>query len=187
MFSTTLLVLEYALKIWALGNVPEGRRPASSSAWLLLILFVPLVGFPLYWLIGSPWVRGRRHEVQARANKVLAQANDHLPLLPVGIEVPPGLTSVVTMNRQLTSVPCVTGTDEGLFGDTDEFFVALAAAIDAAQHHAHIEFYIVSRDASTEPVFQAMFRAVERGVQVRLLLDHLGSRSYPGARRWGSP
>lgn len=180
--SATLIVLEYVLKIWAVGTVPENRRPASSSAWLLLILFVPLLGFPLYWLIGSPWVRGRRHEVQSRANQLLAEANEHLPMLPAGVDILPGLASVVRMNRRLTSLPCVTGADEGLYGDTGEFFAALAEAIDAAEHHAHIEFYIVSRDTSTEAVFQAMFRAVARGVQVRLLLDHLGSRKYPGRK-----
>ena len=40
--------LEYILKVVAIGTVPEGRRPSSSQAWLLLILFIPIVGFPLY-------------------------------------------------------------------------------------------------------------------------------------------
>lgn len=174
------IVVELVLKVYAVGTVPENRRPASSSAWLLLILFLPLVGFPLYWLIGSPWVRGRRHEVQTRANQVLEEINADLPPLPVGFEVSDGLASVVTMNRRLTGLPCVTGADEGLFGDTEEFFAALAEAIDGARDHVHVEFYIVARDDSTEPVFRAMFEAVQRGVRVRLLLDHLGSRKYPG-------
>ncbi|MCK0110768.1 cardiolipin synthase [Ornithinimicrobium sp. F0845] len=174
------IVLETGLKLYAVGTVPENRRPASSSAWLLLILFLPLVGFPLYWLIGSPWVRGRRHEVQARTNQLLAEVNAPLPQLPDGVTVSDGLASVVTMNRRLTALPCVTGRDEGLYGDTDDYFAALAGAIGAAREHVHIEFYIVARDDATEPVFQAMFEAVRRGVQVRLLLDHLGSRKYPG-------
>lgn len=177
------IVLELVLKVYAVGTVPENRRPASSSAWLLLILFLPLVGFPLYWLIGSPWVRGRRHEVQARANQLLEEINADLPPLPADVAVSDGLASVVTMNRRLTSLPCVTGADEGLFGDTEEFFAALAEAIEGAHDHVHVEFYIVARDASTEPVFRAMFEAVRRGVTVRLLLDHLGSRKYPGRKQ----
>ena len=41
------VVIEYIIKIGAMGVVPENRRPASSSAWLLLILFLPLVGLPM--------------------------------------------------------------------------------------------------------------------------------------------
>lgn len=40
------LLVEYGLKLYAVGTVPENRRPAASSAWLLLILFVPVLGFP---------------------------------------------------------------------------------------------------------------------------------------------
>ncbi|MDN5657701.1 PLDc N-terminal domain-containing protein, partial [Brevibacterium sandarakinum] len=48
------IVIEYVVKIIAVGVVPEDRRPSSSSAWLLLILFVPIVGIPLFLMLGSP-------------------------------------------------------------------------------------------------------------------------------------
>ena len=182
LLTSALIVLEYALKLYAVGTVPENRRPASSSAWLLLILFVPVVGFPAYWLIGSPWVRGRRHEVQRSANALMTTATAHLPQIPEGAHTTPALASLLAMNRRLTGLPCVTGADEGLYPDTDEFVAAIAEAVDAAREFVHVEFYIVSRDEVTEPVFEAMFAAVRRGVKVRLLLDHLGSRKYPGRK-----
>src|SRR5690606_16350643 len=77
-----LLVVEYAIKIVAVGVVPENRRPSSSQAWLLLILFLPVVGVPLFLLIGSPWVRGRRHRIQVEANQQLAIAAEGLPTVP---------------------------------------------------------------------------------------------------------
>jgi phosphatidylserine/phosphatidylglycerophosphate/cardiolipin synthase-like enzyme len=64
----------------ALGLVPEGRRPSSATAWLLLI-----VGLLAFWLIGSPFVdRGRRRQ-QAAAGEVIsgaltAESNDLLPV-----------------------------------------------------------------------------------------------------------
>ena len=39
--SIAFVVVEYAIKIVAIGVVPENRRPSSSQAWLLLILGVP--------------------------------------------------------------------------------------------------------------------------------------------------
>ena len=35
-------------------------------------------------------------------------------------------------------------------------------------------------DDATDVFFASLVAAVERGVKVRLLLDHLGSRAYPG-------
>ncbi len=178
--TSTWVILEFMLKVVAVGTVPESRRPSSSTAWLLLILFLPVIGFPLYWLIGSPWVRGRRHTIQAKANALVARGTAHLPTVPHGAEPSAALRGLLRMNRQLTGLPCVSGHQEGLFHDTVDFFTALAEAIDGARHHVHIEFYIASWDEVTAPVFDAMLRAVQRGVQVRLLLDHIGSRKYPG-------
>lgn len=174
--------LEFILKVIALGTVPENRRPSSSSAWLLLIMFVPVIGFPLYWVLGSPVVRGRRHRIQVAANEQIAKRTADLPMTPDGIKLGTNEESVLVMNRKQTSLPCVTGRDQALFSDTAEFFGALAEAINDATDYANIEFYIVSRDEQTEPVFQAMFDAVKRGVKVRLLLDQIGSQKYPGRK-----
>ena len=186
--TTSFLVLEYGLKLVAIGTVPENRRPSSSSAWLLLILFVPFVGFPLYWLIGSPYVRGRRHVIQAEANQRLIEHTGHLPSIPPGAEPSPALESVLRMARRFTALPCITGVDEGLFGDTGEAYAAMTAAVSSAQHYVHVEFYIMAWDDTTDSFFTALAEAAGRGVAVRLLMDHLGSRKYPGwrhfRRRW---
>lgn len=177
--TSLFLLVEYALKIWAIGTVPENRRPSSSSAWLLLILFLPLVGFPLYWLIGSPYVSGRRHRIQQAAHAEISRYTGGLPLLPDDVAVDSALEGVIRLNRNLTGLPCQSGVEGGIHADTDEFFATLAAAIDSAESYVLVEFYIMSRDASTEPVFAAMERAAARGVPVRVLLDQTGSHKYP--------
>ncbi len=40
--ATTWVVIEYLIKIAALGTVPENRRPSSSTAWLLLLFLLAL-------------------------------------------------------------------------------------------------------------------------------------------------
>jgi len=180
-----LLVVEYAIKVVAVGVVPENRRPSSSQAWLLLILFLPVVGVPLFLLIGSPWVRGRRHRIQVEANQQLAIAAEGLPTVPEHLPRQSSLlTSVITMNRDLTSLPCVTGRNEGLYEDTREFYAAMAASVDEATSYVNVEFYIMAWDEVTDVFFAALAAAAERGVTVRLLLDHIGSRGYPGWRQF---
>ena len=62
-----------------------------------------------------------------------------------------------------------------------EFFSATLAAIDQAQHSVCLETYIYSGDALGQRFREALCRARQRGVRVRVLLDALGSYSLPGS------
>lgn len=64
-----------------------------------------------------------------------------------------------------------------------EFFPALIAAIDSARIEIHLETYIFNADTSGRAVFDALVRAARRGVQVKLLIDGVGSRDWPHAWR----
>lgn len=183
--ATVILVLEYALKVIAVGTVPENRRPSSASAWLLLIMFIPLVGFPLYWLIGQPYLKGRRYDLQITFNERTSAWADELPPLPAGAEPHGDLQALIQMNRRLTGQPCVSGTTEEVYPVTQDYFDGIAAAVDQAEVFVHVEFYIVSWDRATDVVFESLRRAAARGVEVRLLLDHIGSRKYPGRKQLG--
>ena len=182
--ATTWVVIEYLIKIAALGTVPENRRPSSSTAWLLLIFLLPLVGLPLYLLIGSPWVHGTRRRQQHTVNEITLDYTRSMPDLPKGARPSTYLAGALHMNRRLTGLPCVSGEVVAVHADPRSTYEAMARAIDSATDHVHVEFYIMSWDEVTDVFFAALERAVARGVTVRLLLDHLGSRKYPGWKQF---
>lgn len=47
------LALDMALRIVGIIVVPRNRRPGSALAWLLAIMVFPIIGFPLYLLLGK--------------------------------------------------------------------------------------------------------------------------------------
>ena len=177
----TVLLIDLVIKIIALGTIPRNRRPSSSLAWLLLITLTPVFGLILFLLIGSPFVRGRRERVQIQANHVILEHTADLP--PTNSELPIGMGSMVRLNRRLSSLPMMTGTSHGLFGDYDASIAAMTTAVREAQRWVHVEIYIMAWDHTTDAFFGALVDAVRRGVKVRLLYDHLGSRKYPGFRQ----
>ncbi|MDO4686945.1 MAG: cardiolipin synthase [Corynebacterium sp.] len=179
------LIIDYTIKIMAIGTVPEGRKPGSSNAWLLAILVLPLVGLPLFLLMGSPYINRRRHRVQQEANAMTGDIHSDLPDLPHGENVGSELTSMVKLNRRLTGMPALPGNVEGLHADYQASFQRMAEMIDQAEEYVHIEIYIVAWDCSTEVFFNAVERAVARGVKVRLLFDQVGSWKYPGYLKLG--
>jgi len=63
-----------------------------------------------------------------------------------------------------------------------EFFPALAAAVDAAQREVWLETYIFADDGAGTVIADALVRAAQRGVVVRVLVDGWGARHYLTAR-----
>ncbi|MFP5466880.1 MAG: cardiolipin synthase ClsB [Gammaproteobacteria bacterium] len=63
-----------------------------------------------------------------------------------------------------------------------DLFPALAAAMDAARQVIHLETYIFEFAGSALLVAQALERAAQRGVRVRLVIDGVGSPHMP--REW---
>ena len=82
--------------------------------------------------------------------------------------------------RFRSSAP-VTGNHVRLLQSGVEFFPALITAIDAAQTEIHLETYIFNADPCAETVRDALIRAAQRGVRVRLMIDGIGSRDFPAA------
>ncbi|MGM0700271.1 MAG: cardiolipin synthase [Actinomycetota bacterium] len=183
--TTTWIVIEYIVKIIAVGVVPENRRPSSSSAWLLLILFVPIVGIPAFLLLGSPYINQRRARIQAEANELMHEGADDLPDVPPSLVAEPEFVSVAQLGRALTALPMVTGDSHGVISDYAASIARMAELVDEAHEYVHVEIYIMAWDSTTDVFFQALERASARGVEVRVLFDHIGSRKYPGFHRLG--
>jgi cardiolipin synthase len=78
-------------------------------------------------------------------------------------------------------VDLVPGNQLRLLQNGAEYFPALIAAIDAAHTEVHLETYIFNVDPSAETVRDALIRAAQRGVRVRVLIDGVGSRELPAA------
>ena len=177
-----LMVIDYTIKFAVIGVIPENRKPSSANAWLLVILLIPFLGLPLYFFLGSTFLSRRRHRIQREANELLEDVHESFPDYPAGAAVTDEVASMAHLNRTLTGFPALDGHVKAVWTDYQGTMRRLAAAIDDAQHHVHVEIYAMAWDSTTAPVWEAMERAVARGVRVRVLLDHIGSQKYPGFR-----
>ena len=69
-----------------------------------------------------------------------------------------------------------------------ELFPAMAAAIDAARAQVWLATYIFSDDPAARAVADALRRALDRGVNVRVVVDGFGSKNHIAAlREWLGP
>lgn len=86
----------------------------------------------------------------------------------------------------MTDVPCIPGHHLALLHGGVEYFPALIAAIESSTQEVRLETYIFSFDAQGESVANALAQAAQRGVQVMVVLDGVGTPAVPmdWQQRW---
>ncbi|TNM47238.1 cardiolipin synthase [Nocardioides albidus] len=171
------------LRLVALGIIPGNRKPSTGMAWLLLILIEPIIGFSVFLLLGRTRLGNRRITRQRTAIAAIRERSDELRLSFDSGRLPRSMAGVARLNERLGSLPLTGGNEVELWSDYRALMTEMAREIDRARSHVHVQFYITAWDDVTDPVFQALVRATDRGVDVRLLFDHIGSRRIPGYRR----
>ncbi|MEZ5093440.1 cardiolipin synthase [Nocardioides sp.] len=169
-----------AIRVVALGVIPGNRKPSTGMAWLLLVLLSPGLGVLAFFFFGSNKLERRRHERQQRANDLIVDRVAALPAVPIPDGLPDIVPGLVHLNQQLGSLPLSLDNTVQLLPDYRGSINAMAEAIRGAESSVDVEFYISAWDDVTAPVFEAMADAASRGVRVRFLFDHLGSRGIPG-------
>lgn len=182
LFGWFILAVEIALRLVALGVIPGNRKPSTGMAWLLLIFIEPIIGFAIFLFVGRAALERRRAGRQRRAVDVMRARAAQLPPSYDRTAMTPVVATIADLNTHLGALPMTGGNRVELCPDYHAVIARMAAEVDRATSYVHVEFYILAWDAVTDPLFAALARAAERGIGVRVLFDHLGSRRISGYR-----
>ena len=102
---TALLIVDWLIRLAALWWIPSRTAPAAARSWLLLVGFVPLLGLPLYLLLGHPWLSRERVERQARASDVIREEQRPLSALRWSPHSGPAAEMAPLIERQGAFMP----------------------------------------------------------------------------------
>lgn len=161
----------------------ERREPTSTWAWLLILFFVPVVGFILYLLFGRQISKKRMFRWEGRKKIGIDTLVDYqIDSLKEGSfeyklsETPTTYKELIYM--QLLSNHAVLTQDNHvqIFDDGQEKFAELLHDIRLAKSHIHIQYYIFKLDRLGSRIVDALVEKAKQGVKVRLLYDEMGSR-----------
>ncbi|HEX6540142.1 MAG TPA: cardiolipin synthase [Ktedonobacterales bacterium] len=178
-----LIVVGYLIPVVALFIVPTNRKPTAATAWLLVMFILPYIGLLVFLVIGSPKLpRWRRAQQRTMDRRIEAQT-ERLKELPgtalmINPPTPPQFVPLTQLAANLGGMPVLDGNGVELLDDYPEILRRIAAAIEEAKRFVHVEYYALSSDDETAGVFDALERAQQRGVKVRVLLDQFGSHNY---------
>ncbi|MGV1034408.1 MAG: cardiolipin synthase [Microbacteriaceae bacterium] len=183
LWATIAFIIDWVVRIIAIMVVPRNRKPTAGMAWLLAIFFIPFVGIILFLLIGNPKLPKAARAKQARVNAFLRETNQDIEQVTNVKRWPDWFAGLVNLNWTLGGLSIVGGNSAKLHHEYDETITAMAAAIEQATDYVHVQSYIFELDHTTQHFFDALAAAVQRGVKVRLMLDHIATVRSKGGKR----
>ncbi|MNW31175.1 Major cardiolipin synthase ClsA [compost metagenome] len=172
--TATILILEF-------------RQPAKAVAWLFILFCFPLIGFVVYYFVAQDYKK--RKVLRNQGSRLFQQIKETLWRQTEVIHEIQHMSNpefvhyerLFNMLSRLTESP-ITGCNRAtVLTDGEETFASMLTAIEQAQDHIHIEFYIFRADTIGTTFQNLLIRKAKEGVKVRFIVDGLGSYHLPSS------
>lgn len=160
-----LFIANAVLVITALLHMLYQRRaPQSLMAWLLTIILLPYIGVFIYFIFGLRKSLNKRYKPKIAMQSISETApQNHLANQ---------LNHILCANN-IAGTTCHNTTT--IYQTDSESYQQLIYLIENAQSHIHLETYIFEHDKTGKTILKALINKAKQGVQVRLLMDSIGS------------
>mgnify|MGYP005839529513 CR=1 FL=1 len=154
------------------------RESRAAAAWTGLVWLVPLIGALLYLMIGINRIAKRAR--QLTGGELVGVSGWRLAAEPVPQN---NLRSLAALVGRLTRQP-LTGGNRIDVMEAPAAFAAMLTAIEQARESVYLCTYIFGNDQAGSRTIDALARAQQRGVRVRVLVDGMGLLySFPTVMR----
>ncbi|MFB5267034.1 cardiolipin synthase [Paenibacillus enshidis] len=181
------LVIALLIFIFQVGTILllEFRNPSKAVAWLFILFCFPLVGFVVYYFMAQDYKK--RKFMRRRGSRLFEELKDRLWKQTKVIEHPeqmenPGFANqkrLFNLLSRLSEGPITGCNATSILTNGEEAFPDMLQAMEGAQHHIHIEFYIFRNDEIGTRFQQVLMRKAREGIKVRFVADGLGSYHLP--------
>jgi cardiolipin synthase A/B len=173
-------VATIVIAVWASGHVVLYKRDVRAAVgWAGLIWLAPLVGALLYLLLGINRIQRRAHELRGEHRAFKRPPAAYLcsaRALAQAVEPAHHLIGLAGMIGRVTGQPLLQGNVVVPLLNGDQAYPEMLQAIDQAQISINLSTYIFDNDRMGRRFLRSLQRAVERGVEVRVLIDDVGAR-----------
>lgn len=163
-----LLVLVYTIIIDY-----DDKNPVKTICWILVVLFLPLLGVATYYIVGRN-VSKKRSKFRAwreefnRHNQISSQTWQTEPIHPDHYK------ELKSLILNLEQSPVFSSNKVSVYPGGKSKFYSLFEDIVSAQSHIHIFYYAIGDDHIGNEFKEKIIEKVKLGVKVRLIYDGLG-------------
>ena len=178
-----IATMAFDIVLWAiiLGTIVvivlDNRNPVKTMAWILVLIFLPIVGLVLYIFFG----RSQRHE-RIIGKKVYG----HLLRKPMAeylaqpaASLPASYASLISFFRNVNQSLPFEGNSVEAYTSGASLLQSLLRELQQAKRHIHVESYIFEDDAIGRMVRDVLMEKSRAGVEVRVIYDDVGCWHVP--------
>lgn len=152
----------------------SGRRPSANWAWIMILFVLPFFGLVVYFTFG---IEGSRYAAFVKKHKadqnINYQKNTNKNSLKT---VETNYMGLSNLNLNMSQSPITTDNIIKIYHEGQGKFQDLINDIKKAKKSIHIQYYIMKNDELGRHIINALTNKAKEGVEVRLLIDKLGSK-----------
>ena len=178
---TALLIGVFAtvVAVGTSGHVLLSKRdPRAAFGWIAVCLFFPLAGPVLYLLFGVNRIPTRARKLESGRTARLdvdeirdrAESFARMPLA----RLPDEFRGIARVSEAVTRRPLLEGNQVLPLFNGEQAYPAMIAAIDGARECVLLQSYLFQTDAAGRGFIDALDRARQRAVDVRVIVDGVG-------------
>lgn len=175
--STILLVSEVLLALMVISIVfvilMENRRPVKTMSWILVLIFIPVIGILFYFFFGQE--HRKKNKLLRKMYKGLNK--QHSPLLKIenSDQYSGEYNKLTEMFQNINDARLLSGNKVDFYTSGEQKFKHMFADIENATHHIHLLYYKIYDDKISNKLKDLLIKKARQGVKVRLIYDDVGS------------
>lgn len=182
--STILFLLNLVLAVVLV--LFERRNPISTLVWLMVIFFIPILGFLLYLFLGQDLRKRKLFNLKKEEEYELARMVEqqktllrdhrymfHDPRIQRYAEM-------IHLNLLSSSATFSQDNQVEIFNEGESKFSALIESIKRAQKYIYLEYYIFRNDNLGREILDILVAKAKEGIDVKVLVDGMGCIRLPG-------
>lgn len=159
----------------------ENRSPLKAIPWMLVLLFVPVLGVVFFVFFGQNLRKEKiirrkglkNHDLlseiaHSQSHKLSEGSMDDMPRMENN-------KKLIQLFLKNSSSILTIGNQVDVLNNGQETFEAIIEALESAQHSIHLQYYIFDEDEIGNRVLDILKEKASKGVEVRMLVDDVGS------------
>lgn len=171
-----LIILHILLGTAAAGHALLFKRdPKAALGWISVCLLFPLGGSLFYYLFGINRIQTRARRLHSFFSFQFEIDFKNTSTQDISnLSIHPGLSEIVKISSAVTELPIVGGNTVTLLKNGEQTYPAMIEAIDQSTTSLFLSTYLFETDNTGQLFIDALERAHNRGVDVRVIIDGIG-------------